>query len=561
MQNTEWVVEVFVAGAEDGGRGLWAALKSSFAGREEEEGVVPEPPDYLPYGVVFVTEAFRVASLNRAAVALLQVDGEAVVGQPIAEWIPNADTLSTRRPSRRHGTMAMFELELQRPDGSLVPVEVSAAPVAGTPLVALTIADLTDRAKRLRRLSRANERLAEARDDAIELSRAKTLTMARVAEVLRTPLSAIIGYAELLVEEAQDRGESEMLSDVQRILDSSGALLSILKNVLDLAEIEAGRMGVLQNRLDIGAELESAIDRHRQTARQRGNRLSLMRTAQVGEAFADRERVEQVLDNLLDNANRYCEGATISVQVLRAPVGDEEHIVVQVADTGPGIPDDKLEGLFVQYGRSGTARGATGAGIGLVVSAALAKLMGGSLTATSRVGVGSTFVLTLPAFTVQHEIHPPMMTATGLPAPRRVSQAAVRLSVRDDRLRLAATAALERGGWPVEAVPHSLEAWADRGGDTLVVIDEGDDFALLERLSAKGGPRMPVVLLLPEAPDEGSRRALDKLTAAICVVAPDAGRREWDEVLHGAVTRAVMMGAMRRRLGPPRPSIVPSSDG
>lgn len=547
------------------GRSFWSSLRRGLGGgeAEPESTQVPQPPAFVFDAVVFCDADTTIRAVNAASESLLGRGAAELLGRLLVDWVPSIDTLEGRRPTRKRpagaSTAPAWELELQLADETFVTVEVTKAPVPESELVAFVLRDLSDRKKQTRRLTRANERLAAARDDSIELSKAKTITMARVAEVLRTPLSAIIGYAEMLVEEAQERGEDEMLSDVQRILESSGALLAILKNVLDLAEIEAGRMSVLQSNFDVVGEVRKVLESHRAMARQRDNTLNLMMLASVGEAYADRERTIQVLDNVLDNAIRYTEGGDISVQVMREPVGDSEQIAIQITDTGRGIPQADLGKLFTQYGRGGS-RDATGAGISLVVSSSLAKLMGGSLSATSREGRGSSFTLTLPAFTVQHEIHPPMLTATGLPAPRRVSQPAVRLAIHDADLRARLVASLARGGWPSDVVPHDREHAAELSADTLVVVDKGGDFALLEALRGHRGARPPVLLVLHTPVSAGPRKALDKLATTVCELDLSGGDHALDRVLHGALTRSIMMGAMNVRLGPPRPSMVPPSD-
>lgn len=319
-------------------------------------------------------------------------------------------------------------------------------------------------------------------------------------------------------------------------------------------------MRVLQARVDVDAELIPLVERTKAQARARRNTVSFARLAEVGDAWADRERVLQILDVLLDNANRYTEEGTITVRAMREPVADQEHIVIEVSDTGVGMGEEQLEHIFDHYGRGATTRGATGAGIGLVVSAALARLMEGNLTVVSRPGVGSTFTLRLPAFSVQHDIHPPMLTATGLPVPRRKSQGTVQVAVGEEAPRAHTVASLDRGGWVAELIDVDSDAIAQTAEVVLVLgPSPGDDPVSVVERARSASPNRPIVVLAPPGLDEAVRRQLEPLASAVLLLSPDAERSAWDEALHGAIMRSVMMGAMRRRLGPVTPSLPPTS--
>ena len=198
--------------------------------------------------------------------------------------------------------------------------------------------------------------------------------------------------------------------------------------------------------------------------------------------------------------------------------------------------------------------------IGLVVSAALARLMEGNLTVVSRPGVGSTFTLRLPAFSVQHDIHPPMLTATGLPVPRRKSQGTVQVAVREEVPRAHTVASLDRGGWVAELVDVDSDAIAQTAEVVLVVgPSPGDDPVSVVERARSASPNRPIVVLAPPGLDDAVRRQLEPLASAVLLLSPDAERGAWDEALHGAIMRSVMMGAMRRRLGPVTPSLPPTS--
>jgi signal transduction histidine kinase len=246
-------------------------------------------------------------------------------------------------------------------------------------------------------------------------NRAKSDFLASMSHELRTPLNAIGGYAELMEMGVRGPITDEQRRDLSRIRTSQSHLLGLIGSLLDLTRIESGqvtyaREDVALNPLLGGLE---ALVLPQTTAKEQ---TLVYRCEQDLGAFADREKVRQILLNLLSNAVRYSpSGATITMSARRL---DDTTVAIEVSDTGPGIPLDRQREIFepfVQLDRSLT-RTNEGVGLGLSISRDLAHGMGGELTVTSAPGEGSCFRLTLPSGVV-NETTPRVQTGSyGVPA-------------------------------------------------------------------------------------------------------------------------------------------------
>ena len=240
--------------------------------------------------------------------------------------------------------------------------------------------------------------LAERTAAAEEANRSKTQFLATMSHELRTPLNAIGGYVELL--EMGLRGEITPLqrSDLARIQSSQRHLLGLINEVLNYAKLETGTVEFEVSDVPLCEALAAAEALVSPQAGSKGLTLRVADCPPDLAVRADSEKVRQVLANLLSNAVKFTEAGG-HVEITYAL--DEERVLVQVRDTGIGIPADKLETIFdpfVQV-RSDLTRTAEGTGLGLAISRDLARGMGGDLVAESTPGVGSVLTLTLPVAT------------------------------------------------------------------------------------------------------------------------------------------------------------------
>ena len=174
------------------------------------------------------------------------------------------------------------------------------------------------------KVERRTTQLAEAREGALEASRAKSEFLANMSHELRTPLNAIIGYSEMLMEEAQDSGQEDAVPDLDRILVSGRYLLTLINGVLDLSKIEAGKMDVYLERFDVRELVEGVVGTIQPLIRKNANALQVGDLAGLGAMHSDVTKLRQTLFNLLSNASKFTERGTIHLDVARETVeGDE----------------------------------------------------------------------------------------------------------------------------------------------------------------------------------------------------------------------------------------------
>lgn len=241
--------------------------------------------------------------------------------------------------------------------------------------------------------ARVEERTAElkkARHAAERANQAKSDFLSRMSHELRTPLNAIMGFAQVL---QLDPLAEEQMDGVKHILRGGRHLLSLINEVLDVARIEAGALSLSPEAVDVADIVQHAVDLIRPLALQRDLTIEVEPLPNV-HVTADRQRLNQILLNLLSNAVKYNrEHGTVRVSFRTS--GGRVRIIV--ADTGAGIPPEKIELLFRPFERLGAEQsGVEGTGLGLALAKGLAEVMKGSLTVESVIDEGSTFTVELP---------------------------------------------------------------------------------------------------------------------------------------------------------------------
>ncbi len=245
------------------------------------------------------------------------------------------------------------------------------------------------------------EEVRSARGEAERASQAKSEFLSRMSHELRTPLNAILGFAQLLEMDTLDPGQQE---SVDHILKGGRHLLELINEVLDISRIESGRMTLSLEPVLLKEILDETASLMRPLAADRKIKVASAPEARW-HVMADRNRLRQVLLNLLSNAVKYNrEGGLVTVSCESPADG---RVRINVRDTGPGIPQEKMARLFVPFDRLGAGHSATeGTGIGLALSKGLVHLMGGEIGVESTVDKGSIFWVSLqlaedPAMAVQ----------------------------------------------------------------------------------------------------------------------------------------------------------------
>jgi signal transduction histidine kinase len=218
---------------------------------------------------------------------------------------------------------------------------------------------------------------------------------------LRTPLNAIIGLSDMLVKNAARFGTDKAAEPLQRIHRAGTHLLGLVNQVLDLSKIEAGKLELSPEQVDLVPLLDDVAGTARQLAEQKSNRLSVDHPSDLGSLMVDPMRLRQILLNLLSNACKFTERGEVSLKVRRAALDGGSWIEFAVADSGIGMTPEQMAKLFEEFSQAEatTARQYGGTGLGLAITRKLCRMMGGDVMVTSEVGKGSAFTIRLPAGT------------------------------------------------------------------------------------------------------------------------------------------------------------------
>lgn len=244
----------------------------------------------------------------------------------------------------------------------------------------------------------ATEQLREAVETADRASAAKAEFLARMSHELRNPLNAVIGYSQILREDAVETGETMMVEDLDRIHGAGQYLLRLIGMILDLAKLEAGRMEFHSRPTEIVAVLDAVVAAKRPLIEHNSNVVVIDTDPALGTIVVDALRLQQVLEALVENAAQHTRQGTIVVSARKHDLAGQPGIAIAIADTGAGIDEAKLATIFETFSSSRDAAEGRfgGTGLNLTVVDQLCKAMGGRIRAESLVGTGSTFTVVLP---------------------------------------------------------------------------------------------------------------------------------------------------------------------
>ncbi|MEM9806501.1 MAG: response regulator, partial [Cyanobacteria bacterium P01_D01_bin.56] len=354
--------------------------------------------------------------------------------------------------------------------------------------------DLDSRVKdRTAQLANAMEEAESARIKAEDANRSKSEFLANMSHELRTPLNAIIGYSEMLEEEVTTIGEDEFVPDLQKIQGAGKHLLGLINSVLDLSKIEAGRMELFLEDIQVKTITKDIIGTIQPLVQKNGNQLYVSCPSNIGTIHADQVKLRQSLINLLSNACKFTENGEIALTIKETNTttqagGQESCVQFEVTDTGIGMTPEQMAKVFQAFTQADTSttRKYGGTGLGLTITKQFISMMGGDVSVDSIYGKGTTFTLTIPRTVHANGASEETFFAPPLPLIERETVSALyQISGQSSEKTILVFS-------DDHETRENLRHWSTNGGYTAVcAVDHQQAIALADEL-------IPDVILLDE---------------------------------------------------------------
>ena len=371
-----------------------------------------------------------------------------------------------------------------------------------------------------------------------QASQHKSQFLANMSHELRTPLNAIIGYSEILQEDAVDLGQDNLVSDLKKIESAGRHLLGLINDILDLSKIEAGKMDIYLEDVEIVPLLEEVRSIIVPMAEKNANVLEYRLADNLGSMRTDRTKLKQSLLNLFSNGSKFTQNGRLTLNVQRFET-DKPMVRFAISDTGIGMTEEQLGRLFQAFNQAdaSTTKKYGGTGLGLAITRNFCQLLGGNVTVTSKPGEGSTFTIVLPDSPVAPA---PAKAADAPPLSVEVDAAPTVLVVDDDpTARELLSANLKGAGYRLLQASSGDEALSlarSTRPDAItldVMMPKPDGWDVLSALKADADLRDIPVVIVTMLSDRGIGLSL----GAVEVLTKPVERAQLTALIHNLVRR------------------------
>ncbi|MCF8277647.1 MAG: PAS domain S-box protein [Flavobacteriales bacterium] len=419
---------------------------------KENESKFRKLASLLPVGIYQVDENGNATYVNESLQLIIGTDLTSILDGSWTENIHTEDRArvkSSWKAVEKNKKPFSMEYRFKRPNGNALHVLEQAQPLfnhLGEYRGYLgTIIDISEQKK--------SQQLFQAKQVAENSLKFRSDFLASMSHEIRTPLNGIMGLSEILLS---SKLTTDQKSKLENILDASKDLRSIVNDVLNLSELEAGKVKLQLESFHLSQLIETIAERYEPEAKTKGLSLNFSTLKNEVQLDTDRRRLTQVLSNLVRNAIKFTDKGSVSVSV---EVDADNLLLIKVADTGQGIPKEDQKKLFQDFSQlqHTTAQNLEGTGLGLSISKKLMQLLGGKIGVESTVGTGSTFWLSLPIRLNSIELKP-ISKVTSKPIKSSVQGTKV-LLVEDNLINQQAfKIMLQRMGCKVDVLSNGKQA-------------------------------------------------------------------------------------------------------
>jgi signal transduction histidine kinase/DNA-binding response OmpR family regulator len=409
--------------------------------------------------------------------------------------------------------------------------------------------------KQERRREKSDYEMLIAKEQADIANKSKSDFLANMSHELRTPLNAIIGYSEMLEEDANEGGFTELTPDLGQIKHAGRHLLSLINEILDLSKIESGHMEIYLEVFDMDALVDEVVTTVQPLVEKNRNQLTVQRDEKLGDIRSDSTKIRQIIFNLISNATKFTENGEISVHLLKQNLDEQDFIKIDVKDTGIGMTHDQLNRIFQPFAQadSSTTRKYGGTGLGLAITQRFCTMLGGEINVTSESNKGTTFTVWLQTnledkniireqaghITVKPEKH--RLQSSPVPDERRTTVSTILVIDDDPNICNLVTRFLHKEGFNVVTAPNGKEGLrlAKQIKPQVITLDVMmpgmDGWATLKQLKSDSELKHIPVAMLTQLDERGlgfSLGADDYLFKPINWVTLGAAIKKWVRKKH-----------------------------